>query len=326
MGCSVDAPVHCSDGSCAVSIASCAGNSNCNTTAPFRCADFSCVADQTTCPQPYRTYTATEMSVLVNVLEEKNIEFAFSASGAAIARVFFPSGSIRNTSSSSFQRTITVTPVAESELRLVKNTVPDSYNNYVRQRYLMSGGSVPFEYSVLSSVARIATDAAGGEELLASAATLEFSVNVPGVLTPANDVCLGQFNVTGEDWSCVDRSFAVTTDGKYQFYVTQLGAVYAVLFNPNPDTYEAADCTTWLCKNNILLFGLLIALVTIAAFFSIFVWRACVVSRHEEDTLKEIEARQRELLYAQRPQESEAPDLTAVTDRGLVDTMMGMEL
>lgn len=203
--------------------------------------------------------------------------------------------------------------------------VPDSYNNYVRQRYLMSGSSVPYEYSVLSSVARITTDAAGGEELLAAAATLEFSVNVPGVLTPGDDVCLAQFNVTGEDWSCVDRSFTVTADGKYQFYVTQLGAVYAVLFNPNPDTYEAADCTTWLCKNNILLFGLLIALVTIAAFFSIFVWRACVVSRHEEDTLKEIEARQRELLYAQRPNESEVPDLTAVTDRGLIDTMMDEE-
>ena len=102
MGCSVDAPVHCSDGSCAVSLANCAGNSNCNATAPFRCADFSCVSDQTTCPQPYRTYTATEIAVLVNVLEEKNIEFAFSASGATIARVFFPSGSIRNTSSGGY--------------------------------------------------------------------------------------------------------------------------------------------------------------------------------------------------------------------------------
>lgn len=94
MGCPITKPFHCSTGECAVNKDSCAGASECPYDRPFRCKNFKCVQSVSDCERPFSTYTALQIDTTINVLQENEINFAYTSTGIPIGKVLIPSNSL----------------------------------------------------------------------------------------------------------------------------------------------------------------------------------------------------------------------------------------
>lgn len=151
------------------------------------------MSDITECPRGAKSFASLRFNVFVNVLNKYEFDFAVSTSGDSIGTLVFPSNSIKSLSNGQ-ERILKIYPVPESFLRTnVTNIIGTTYNSFVLAKFPLDLNlSLPYHYTVLSSVIDIQIDDASKEENLTSFGLLKFKVDYPtNNLDMKNELCLG---------------------------------------------------------------------------------------------------------------------------------------
>jgi hypothetical protein len=70
--------------------------------------------------------------------------------------------------------------------------------------------------------------------------------------------------------------------------------IFAVIYAPDPEIYDRLMCSTWVCNNPQILFGIVLIGASTGCFFFTWLWRTLVRTR-SHNLKKEIGTRQKDL-------------------------------
>jgi cell division protein FtsB len=236
----------------------------------------------TICNMSVRSYAAENIAITISPITTTTFNF-ITEPGTAVthATIIIPSGTllppvVNGTStgsagSLSSTQILEITPVADSQLQGLINTIDSTRTDYVGTVFPLSDAKLSFYQTVRSSVFRI--NATGRADNVPYRFPIYLTIDYEPVSTDLTDYCIGQANFTISQWVCLRLNSVSNSTGSATFNLTSDG-VYAVIFNPERrDAALIAAIPTWWDqhKGQFFLWGG-VSLLAVALFAYVF-WR-----------------------------------------------------
>lgn len=126
-------------------------------------------------------------------------------------------------------------------------------------------GLISPEDSLLGPAVYIWNQDTNNQQFVNGTARIEFKLDTwPENLNQEKDVCLATA-IEGK-WVCHSRDFKLTTDGFISFSITQMGAIFALVVNPD-ESQLSGGFSLWLSSHALwILFGVAVAILLIVLY------------------------------------------------------------